>query len=953
MIVENFNLIGIGTLNYINGVEEVRGRINLKDYNSYAVEYIKDYSNENTYYKFSLSEGESRTVRFLEKPFEVKIKELLEDQASFYVNGEETGLLGEGESEIINKEFIIIPASFYTENNTNYVKIATVYILSEQNWTAVCSSTQKPENETLCYIDAGSFEDRAYQFRLSAELDSGWIYGQQMKAVVASRMFGNWPVELDGFPKGMPNIDEKQEKLIVPHYMECIQSLAGKSGEKTGSSFMLMSKGVSSAANLTDSDSIISSISQIKSGAYSSSNATANAWCSGNSLYFFNPDASSGRINDSIDDSMPAIYPDKETGKDYLAMIYTWGYGAGLMDFEGNWLSRWNENNLVSSSFSIHNTANTGDDSLFSLRLDLDTEEISIRGFDKTGKALEDFPISAKKPEGNETLVLRTPQLLDAGGAKRIAIVTGSFNVDEETGDMKDLAFFLDIYDLSGNLVERTKLFNSSKKIWLETGMLASGDFDRDGNGEIAFAFGGITDVDLFYEDRYNINAYATYLNVLDSNGNIISNTMIKGYVIRKMILADLGQGLNIIGSFSDTWAVWINEQGNKIMAFDSLLRTTIDTPLENKNDLIQGLVAGDVDGDYEPEIVVNYRPRWYNGGDSGFQIFDRKGAFEKDIAISTTGQADDYWGYDPILADFDSDSILDIIQQSLHITNDNQLKTRFFILNLGTEYKKGELLWPMYLHDEQRTGISSPVCTDSDNGADYNVKATAKGAMPDRALTAKTDFCADADYLTEYICQEPPDYSGAVASLSYKCPYGCADGACRKNCTDYDVSAEYPDGKNPFVKADIAGLVMILPSARQENQTQKEEIVYQNRTDKCIRKGNQWFAREFYCDAGGFIRDEDIYCAEGCFNDACIKIPCTDSDASSDYPDGKNPFVRGYVDGYVISSGGLIRERQIDKCVQKGNQWFVRERYCNATGFIQDEDIYCSKSCSSDACVK
>ena len=70
----------------------------------------------------------------------------------------------------------------------------------------------------------------------------------------------------------------------------------------------------------------------------------------------------------------------------------------------------------------------------------------------------------------------------------------------------------------------------------------------------------------------------------------------------------------------------------------------------------------------------------------------------------------------------------------------------------------------------------SETLCTDSDNGLNYNVKGeTGSGANP-----SYTDYCPTNDVpntLVEYTCAGE-DVTGVVSNY-YVCPNGCSDGAC------------------------------------------------------------------------------------------------------------------------------------------------------------------------------
>ena len=82
--------------------------------------------------------------------------------------------------------------------------------------------------------------------------------------------------------------------------------------------------------------------------------------------------------------------------------------------------------------------------------------------------------------------------------------------------------------------------------------------------------------------------------------------------------------------------------------------------------------------------------------------------------------------------------------------------------------------------------------CTDSDGGKTYSTKGTVVATTP--PASSSVDQCSGASgVLTEYFCALDKTRS----AVSYKCPNGCYDGACRASsiCTDSD------NGKNYNVK--------------------------------------------------------------------------------------------------------------------------------------------------------
>jgi len=75
--------------------------------------------------------------------------------------------------------------------------------------------------------------------------------------------------------------------------------------------------------------------------------------------------------------------------------------------------------------------------------------------------------------------------------------------------------------------------------------------------------------------------------------------------------------------------------------------------------------------------------------------------------------------------------------------------------------------------------------CTDSDNGVDYSVKGNTvvylsrvdlrKNETSTTLRENRTDTCEDSTTLNEQFCSS----DSTASSISYDCPYGCADGVC------------------------------------------------------------------------------------------------------------------------------------------------------------------------------
>ena len=384
--------------------------------------------------------------------------------------------------------------------------------------------------------------------------------------------------------------------------------------------------------------------------------------------------------------------------RDYIASI-SW-FPSGIFDFDGNILYDWLYDDRYYGEYFTVNEGN-----LFDVGIGNDGAGAVVNGFNKTGNFLNNFPISVRKERGQDSLIFNSIRVFDgADGQKNIAVLAGDYNFDWDLYAKKDLTMYLDIYNLDGGLVKRTKLFESSRHEEVRGGALLLADLNNDGQQEIVVSF-GILDFDLYRAGEiFNLDTFRTMTFVFDGKGEIISTPYeIKGYLISKLAVGQFSDGTpSIVMALSDTFPTTYN--GQKIVAFDYLGNKRFDVNLPDSNDMIQGLVIGDVDSDGQSEVIINYRPRWFDGGNSGIKIFSGDGLLEKEIKIGTTGEVDDLWG-DPILADFNGDGKIDLIQQSWHNTREWVFKTRIYAISLGGKYDKDKLDWPMFEHDPQHTG--------------------------------------------------------------------------------------------------------------------------------------------------------------------------------------------------------------------------------------------------------
>ncbi|MBW2982524.1 S8 family serine peptidase [Candidatus Woesearchaeota archaeon] len=650
-----------------------------------------------------------------------------------------------------------------------------------KTWNQICYSESRPAKDVLCSIDVSSFDNGVYYFRVLAYKEGNWISSNPLKTAVVKEMVDNWPVEINGFPKGQLNIDKLNNKLIVSHFSYCIQgSMESESSNAyyNPTNVKIFSSNTPKTVKPSEFDN--SYIFNNAENNIYSSDAGISTECYGSALYIYDSNGSLNQIDIDIDDWSPSIYPNKEQNQNYIALTADAQRKAALIDIEGNYIVEWPEyNHCQSGSFAIHDIDGKNNSELFNVKLDCSTGNITVHGFNNDGTDLDNFPINVSKGPGDYSLALLRPQLLMP--EQRIAVLTGSLNFDAEWW-AKDLILFFDVYDLNGTLINRTELMNRpSARTDLKHLSFIGADVDNDNNNEFIVGY-SFVDTDLFLEDQYNNETYKSIFKIFDENGSLISEIgPIKGDLLSKFAVADLGYDkLNIIAGLSTTWANLNN--GERLMSFDYLGNISFDTNLQDYDDFINGLVVSDIDSDNEQEIIINYRPRWWNNAPSGVQIFSKDGILEKEIEIPTMGEVDDFWGYDPIISDFNNDGKMDLIQQSLYRTSDGNYNTRIYALDLGGNYLEEKLEWPMYMHDSQRTGIHKKLtfdCIDSDNGLNYSAKGYIEINGEKSFDECDPDLVEDEDTLLEYFCTGDRYEPGL--GLLYRCPYGCEDGACKR----------------------------------------------------------------------------------------------------------------------------------------------------------------------------
>ncbi len=649
---------------------------------------------------------------------------LIKVRNSYLTESGNLNYFNKGNKKIMGKIFYSDYSAYKVEYREDYY--------SDNNpggWKEICSKQGKLAGYVLCSFDTSSFADGAYQLRIGTNVAGLWRYSESMRIIIVKEMMDGWPLEIPGFPKGLYNLgyDGTNAKLIVPHYIDCVQSIS--SSLPLGSSISGNSFGNSriSQINLTNSSFSSLSIDREGNSYLLNKEAGITTACGGSSLQLYNSD-STGKILTELYaggskypvpwDETPAVY--RENGKDYILTHEEWShsnygwYAQGVFDYNGNSLYNWGGVPDTRGGY-LSVTKINGESRIFNSYVDLfGNQSMYIHKFNKKGNNSANFPMQINREAGEYSLIT-SPIVVDSGTSKNIAIFAGNYNTS--SSEVTSLILFLDIYSADGIFISRTKLLNLPSAAGISSGTILypiAGDMNNDGKSEIIVGFQIIyKSIEL---DSYDPNAIESYLYIMGSDGSIIKKLdTVKGYLIDKIALADFGENkLRAIAYFDSTNSNLFNiGQGSKLMSFDADGNIGFNVGLNNDSedyrDWIQGLVIGDVDSDSKQEIILNYRTRWYNGGSSGFKIFDSKGVMKKEIKIPTLGMADDYWGASPILADFNGDGKVDIIQQSLYLDKEWNMNTRIYAISLEGKYNQSELDWPMFMHDAQHTGVYSP----------------------------------------------------------------------------------------------------------------------------------------------------------------------------------------------------------------------------------------------------
>ena len=682
----------------ISGTFDITGSAYCKDFSKYELYYLSEYSGDFDLYSgdFDPFSGElfySSTQEIVEGDLYPDFDSLNKNDGTYAIKLVVTDSHGDKSGdvaifEINNYEITSVgdTGNYVNEKATirGEIKIANYESykidsmgVSEGEWNEICYNQGTLDGDILCDFDFSSFENGKYFLKLSVLKDDVWLEERvYFEVAVIKELMDNWPIRTD-----------------------C----------------ELLSETISDLDK--DGNSEIIGVSRSECGV---------GWFSGeNNIDIYKSDGSYRSFNELYKDEdfiNPLIYvEDPAILNENIALKGSNGY-LGIIDSYGNYQNNWpyifGGNLEPAGPWTIDKETGKMFIILVDFWSDENNPEAYLYGFDVQGNTLNNFPIKIEKEDGFEYLfVVNQIGLIKNNEENYLGVLLGNFNRNSK-GDGSYPTLYFDIYSTAGERVSRTYIYENNKRSGINNGVgltyFVSGDLNNDGNDEIVISYYFI-DSEMFFEDMHNLEAYNTYVDVIGSQGGKISTLSLdemKGYKPMNVVIGNLGrEKLDIIISFSDTFPTTYD--GQKIIAFDYLGDELFTITLDDYNKLIYGLSVGDVDGAGESEIVINHRPRWWEGDSSGILIYNNQGILQKEIEIPTFGSVNTMQSTSPILFDFDNDGKTEIFQNTLYLAenpNSEPWKSDLFVFELDAPYNPDDMDWPMFQHDPQHTG-----CYDCD----------------------------------------------------------------------------------------------------------------------------------------------------------------------------------------------------------------------------------------------
>ncbi len=542
----------------------------------------------------------------------------------------------------------------------------------------VCSGTSLANGGLICNGDFGTLPNNKYTLFLQVRQNGQWKTDTSFEMAIVKELLTNWPQTIFGFGRGVHSVigteaDQFVKELFVPYYVRCIVGECG-----WGSTLLKYKSDGTSVLQTSLNDGSEIPNDPIFSTYYDSI---------GKKNYFVMADYNALKI----------VGPGGIVYKKLPTNQGDWSYSPTTV-FDGN---------------------GDGVPEIYGVNSNFSTHKVKIFGYDFQGKVLKGFPIAVPQGSGqyplsstHVSLLKTTPTASSSMSQHNLALVAGDYN-EPPGGWLGDLKLYVHIFSADGTLKTSTPLYDgTNKRVGLEMPFPVVTDLDGDGNSEFIVML-SVLDMDLIEQNRENIEAYKTYIKVFDSNGNIVSTKQISGYTAKQIAIGKFGTASpNIVVVLGDTWLT--TGQGHKIMLLDKTLSTISEKneiDLDIRNPIIQNLSIGDVDGDGVSEVVLSYRPRYFDEGNSGIYILSQNLSLKRNIVIPTMGSVDDLNSGPIVLDDFDNNGTLDavlqsyVLQKNPHNGFGNSSNDRIYALNLGGSSGKKIMDWKTLLHDDAHTG--------------------------------------------------------------------------------------------------------------------------------------------------------------------------------------------------------------------------------------------------------
>jgi len=258
---------------------------------------------------------------------------------------------------------------------------------------------------------------------------------------------------------------------------------------------------------------------------------------------------------------------------------------------------------------------------------------------------------------------------------------------------------------------------------------------------------------------------------------------------------------------------------------------------------------------------------------------------------------------------------------------------------------------------------VNTVQCTDSDGGSDYYIQGTTYGKYQEEyGYEPETknwvDSCVDKFYVREYICKTylDPSYAAEdVWSESYRCEYGCRDGAC---LSQIDPCTETDGGRNYWKKGTLNGFYK--PTGPVTEEDTCIDLLTNQTVTEC--SGESCAVSEHWCEPDetnpGFYLKTYYECPTGCSNGACVS-GAYEIDNCVDEDGGTNLFNKATVTGEDIYSGEIVEKT--DECISDlyGEGYDgVSEYTCwkydtDKNAAVFPISYHCFNGCSNGACLE